>query len=138
MRTFERAVRFEEVDAAGIVFFARYLAYCHDAMEAFFDPLPGGYVGLVAGAGLGFPAVRVECDYKAPLRWGDVAVIETEVEAIGTTSCTFVYTLRRKSDGVTAARARHVTVFTEMATMTKRALSPEVRALLEGHRAAAR
>ncbi|MBL8611954.1 MAG: hypothetical protein JNL38_31715, partial [Myxococcales bacterium] len=52
--------------------------------------------------------------------------------------CTFVYTLRRKSDGVTAARARHVTVFTEMATMTKRALSPEVRALLEGHRAAAR
>ena len=39
----ERAVRFEEVDAAGIVFFGRFMEYCHEAMERFFDGVPDGY-----------------------------------------------------------------------------------------------
>ena len=30
-----RPVRFAEVDAARIVYFARYLDFCHDALEAF-------------------------------------------------------------------------------------------------------
>ena len=47
----QRAVRFEEVDAARIVFFARYLGYGHEAMEAFFGALEGGYHGLVDGRG---------------------------------------------------------------------------------------
>ena len=44
---FEHAVRFEEVDAAGIVFFARFFNWCHEAMERFFDAITGGYVDLI-------------------------------------------------------------------------------------------
>ena len=44
---YERAVRFEEVDAARIVFFARFLNYAHEAMEALLGGLDGGYVRLV-------------------------------------------------------------------------------------------
>ncbi len=131
MKGFERPVRFEEIDAAGILFFARYLALCHDAMEAFFAPLPGGYHAIVNEGGRGFPAVHVGCDYEAPLRYGDVAVIDVEVAHVGTTSCKFLYTIRRKRDGVVCARAEHVCVHTDMRTMTKLPFPPELRAHLE-------
>ena len=40
MFRYERPVRFAEVDAARIVFFARYLDFCHDALEALSTPQP--------------------------------------------------------------------------------------------------
>ena len=40
----ERAeAAFEEVDAAGLLFFAVFAAYAHEAMAALFDGLAGGY-----------------------------------------------------------------------------------------------
>ncbi len=130
----ERAVRFEEVDAAGILFFARYLTLCHDAMERFFDALPGGYVGLIVGRRIGFPAVHVEGDFTAPLRYGDTARIEVSVARVGETSCTFRYAITRASDGAAAAKIEHVTVSTALDTMQKVPLPADVRALLEAHR----
>ena len=82
MRSYRRPVRFEEVDAAAIVFFARYLNICHEAMESFFDELAGGYAGLILGRKVGLPAVRADAEYTAPARYGDVLVVE-----IGRASC---------------------------------------------------
>ena len=95
MRVYERKVRFEEVDAAQIVFFPRFLNYCHEAMEALFDDLPGGYVSLIRDRKIGFPAVHVECDFKHPLRYGDIVRIETSVEKLGNKSCSFRYAVTR-------------------------------------------
>ena len=83
MLTFSRPVRFEEIDAAGIVFFARYLHICHDAMEAVFAPLPGGYCALITQRRIGFPAVHTDCEFVAPLRYGDVVRVETSVVRAG-------------------------------------------------------
>ncbi|NVL83963.1 acyl-CoA thioesterase, partial [Escherichia coli] len=71
----DRPVHFEDVDAAGIVFFARFFAYCHDAMERFFDGVDGGYVALITERKIGFPAVHASSDFKAPITYGDVARI---------------------------------------------------------------
>ena len=130
----ERAVRFEEVDAAGIVFFGRFMEYCHDAMERFFDGVPGGYVGLITKRRIGFPAVHVDADWSAPLRYGDAMRIEVTVPKIGTTSCTFRYRFVRAADGVEVAVIHHVTVATSLDGMTKTALPDDCRALLESHR----
>ena len=81
MPTYERAVRFEEVDAAGIAFFARFFNWCHEAMERFFDGVEGGYVGLITRRKVGFPAVHTQADWRAPLRYGDVMRIDTSVVA---------------------------------------------------------
>jgi 4-hydroxybenzoyl-CoA thioesterase len=132
MLTHERAVRFEDVDAAGIVFFARFLNYCHEAMERFFDGIPDGYVGLIRTRKVGFPAVHVEADFRAPLRYGDVANIAVTVPRVGTTSCTFRYVFRR-ADGADVAAIEHVVVSTDLTTMTKMPLPPDCRALLEAH-----
>lgn len=85
---YERPVRFADVDAARIVFFARYLDYCHDAIEALFNDLPGGYAHLTMVRDIGVPSVRVEVDYRAPLRYGDVALIDVTVERVGEKSIT--------------------------------------------------
>lgn len=131
---YERRVRFEEVDAAGLLFFARYFHFCHAAMERLFDPLPGGYVDLITRRRIGFPAVHLRADWKAPLRYGDAVRIDASVVKIGTTSVTFRYVLTRASDGVHVGSAEHVTVATDLVTMTKRPVPDDCRALLETHR----
>jgi 1,4-dihydroxy-2-naphthoyl-CoA hydrolase len=80
----EGAVAFQDVDAAGIVFFATIQTYFHETLVRFLDnagqPLPAQ---LAAGAGMA-PLVHAEADYLAPLRFGDrftVGVVDAEVGA---------------------------------------------------------
>lgn len=129
----ERAVRFEEVDAAGIVFFGRFMEYCHEAMERFFDGVPGGYVGLIMKRRIGFPAVHVDAKWKAPLRYGDAMRIEVSVANVGKTSSTFRYRFVRKADDVECALVEHVTVCSTLDTMQKTPLPDDCRTLLESH-----
>lgn len=133
MIVLERPIRFEEVDAAGIVFFAHFYAYAHEAMEHLFDALPGGYVDLITKRKIGFPAVHTEADFKAPLRYGDTARIEAGVAKIGETSCTMRYRFVRAKDGVLAATIDHVTVASDLAAMQKLRLPDDVRAALAAH-----
>lgn len=66
----ERPIRFQDVDAAGIIFYARAFELCHDL-----------YVEFLADAGLPLheslqgsiiaPVRHAESDYLRPLRFGD-------------------------------------------------------------------
>jgi YbgC/YbaW family acyl-CoA thioester hydrolase len=64
-------VRFQDIDAAGIVFFPRIFEYCHDAYVAFLaacgEPLPAA-LKTQAWAG---PLIHAEADFLRPLRFGD-------------------------------------------------------------------
>lgn len=133
----DRVVRFEEIDAAGIVFYARFSNYCHDAMERFFDDLPGGYPELIMRRKVGFPAVHVTSDFAAPLRYGDVARIEGTVTQLGTTATHFHFKVLRASDSTLVATMKHVHVCSDLTTMTKLPFPPDVRAALERHLAVA-
>jgi 4-hydroxybenzoyl-CoA thioesterase len=137
MFTFDRPIRFEEVDAAGIVFFARYLNLAHEAMEAFFGPLEGGYVALINQHHLGVPAVKVDVEYKSSLRYGDVAAIQVTVTQIGRTSATFHYEYLEKGSGRLAALVNHKVVLCDLRTMRPVPWPDAMRALLEEHSAAA-
>jgi 4-hydroxybenzoyl-CoA thioesterase len=131
---YERAVRFEDVDAAQIVFFARFLTYAHEAMEAILGGLDGGYVRLVNERRIGMPAVHVECDFRAPLRFGDVARIETSAPHIGHKSVTYRYEFYRERDGVHVATVEHVCAVTDLDAMRAIPVPDDVRALLEKNR----
>ena len=133
MLVFRRTVRFAEVDAAGLVFFPRVHEYCHDAIEALFGALDGGYAQLVRARDLGVPTVRLETDFRAPLRYGDVARFETSVERIGRTSITFRHVVRREADDVVAATIRHVVVVSRMSVLGALPVPDDIRALLEEH-----
>jgi 4-hydroxybenzoyl-CoA thioesterase len=135
MTRYERPVRFEDVDAAGIVFFARIFSYCHEAMEALFAPLDGGYVRLITERKIGLPAVRVEADFRAPLRYGDAVAIDVTVPHVGTTSCTLAYDLSRARDGAEVATVKHVCVVSDLTRLVKVAIPDDVRAILDANRA---
>lgn len=133
MVVIERPVRFEDVDAAGIVFFGKFLGYCHEAMEALFAGADGGYVGLITKRKIGFPAVKVVAEYKAPLRYGDVVRIAVVAPRVGTTSVTLRYELSRVEDGAHVATIEHVVVCSDLVTVTKLPLPPDCRAVLEAN-----
>jgi len=134
MFVFRRPVRFAEVDAAGLVFFPRYHEYCHDALEALFAELPdGGYAALIRGRDLGIPTVRLETDFEAPLRYGDVARFEIDVLRIGRTSVRFRHTVRRESDSTVVARIQHVVVTARISVLGPVPVPGDIRAILERH-----
>ena len=116
-----------------MVFFGRFCDYCHDAVEALFAGLEGGYPRLTMVRDIGVPTVHIDFDFKAPLRYGDVAVIDVEVLRVGDRSITFRHTLTRKSDDVVSAVARHVVVTARISETETVRVPDDVRALLVGH-----
>lgn len=133
MVIYERPIKFEEVDAAHIVFFARFAAYAHEAMEHLFAPLDGGYAGLVLARRIGLPAVRVEVDFPAPVRYGDALRIETSVARLGNRSATLRYRMIRARDSVLSADLRHTVVTTDLAALASCPMPDDVRAILAAH-----
>jgi YbgC/YbaW family acyl-CoA thioester hydrolase len=133
VKVYERAIKFEEVDAAGIVFFARFVNYAHEAMEAFFAGVPGGYAGLIVGRRIGFPAVHLEASFESPLRYGDSLRIETSVERLGNRSAVLRYRMINAGTGARAAELRHTIVTSDLTTLTSCDMPADVRALLALH-----
>lgn len=134
MHVYERPIKFEDVDAANIVFFARFFNYGHEAMESLLSGLDGGYVRLVIERKIGMPAVHCEADFTAPLRFGDVARVEVTVPKIGNHSCTYNYAFFRKRDGARVANLVHVCAVSDLVRLKSIPIPEDVRALLERHR----
>jgi 1,4-dihydroxy-2-naphthoyl-CoA hydrolase len=68
---YARTVRLADTDAAGVVFFARTLAICHEAYEAALAAAGIDLHDLLGAKGIVVPISRSEADYKRPLRPGD-------------------------------------------------------------------
>ncbi|HEX8560573.1 MAG TPA: thioesterase family protein [Pyrinomonadaceae bacterium] len=104
-------VRFGDCDPAGLVYYPVLFHYCHAAMEEFFAARCGApYARLMEERRLGFPTVNARADFFAPFVYGDEAEVEVWVSAVGRTSATFEYRLRRASDSAERASATLVQV----------------------------
>lgn len=129
-------IRFDDVDGAGIVYYPRYFHLCHAAFEDFFDAAaPISYPELISIRRRGFPTVKIESDFKAPLSYGDVAVVDVRVEHVGTSSARFRYEIRRKQDGVLAFSASVTSVFMDLDAKKSTPLTDDIRAVLDRLRA---
>jgi 4-hydroxybenzoyl-CoA thioesterase len=94
-------VRFADVDHAGIVYYPRFHHYFHIAFEEFFRQRvgPAAYMEILDRRRIGFPAVHSSCDYRAPLRFGDLVRIDMDIEQLGGKSIRFRYrALRAEGD----------------------------------------
>jgi len=98
--TFATPVRFADVDHAGIVYYPRFFHLFHLAFEELWRTRigPRAYSELLDKDRVGFPAVRAECDFHAPLRFGDTAEIELTIARLGRKSITFRYRIYRAAD----------------------------------------
>ena len=110
-------VRFSDVDHAGIMYYPRFFHLFHLAFEELWRARMGAraYVELLDVDRIGFPAVRAECDFKAPLRFGEDATVELSISRMGRTSITFHYRVVRASDRVLAAVGSVVCAIVDLA-----------------------
>jgi len=74
--TSEIRVRFNETDPLGIVWHGHYITYFEDGREAFGREHGISYLDVQA-SGFVTPIIKSTCEHKLPLRYGDIATIET-------------------------------------------------------------
>lgn len=104
-------VRFSEVDSMQIVWHGEYVRYFEDGREAFGRQYTGlGYMEMYH-SGYFVPLVKINLDFKSPLRCGDVAIVETRFIDNEAAKICFEYTIFRESDMKIVATGESVQVF---------------------------
>ena len=68
---YQRTIHFADTDAAGAVFFANYLAICHEAYEEALAEAGIDLKTFFADTGTIIPVVKSEAEYLRPLTCGD-------------------------------------------------------------------
>lgn len=113
--TYATPVRFADVDHAGIVYYPRFFHFFHLAFEELWRARigPRAYSELLDKDRVGFPAVRAECEFKEPLRFGDTVEIDVTVSRLGSKSITFRYRIYRAADAIDSPGARPRTLSAE-------------------------
>lgn len=128
---FPLAVRWGDLDAAGIVYYPRYLHFCHVGMEEFFRHVVGTpYPQVIGEHGIGLPSVRTEVEHRRPIRYADAVELEAEVTRVGTTSVEWRHRFWHAGDARPSTEARIVTVCVAMATFEKAPVPAWLRAKL--------
>lgn len=106
-------VRFQEVDSLHVVWHGHYISYFEDARVAFGREFGVGYEDLKE-AGLAAPIVRLECDYLASARFGDVLEVTSRLYERDSAKMEFYYKVMRRDTGDLLAVGRTVQVFSDI------------------------
>ncbi len=69
--SYQRTIHFSDTDAAGVVFFANFLALCHEAYEESLAAAGIDLTTFFADHGVVVPNAKSEASYLRPLRAGD-------------------------------------------------------------------
>lgn len=83
-------VRFNETDSLGIVWHGNYISYFEDGREDFGKKHNISYLDVKEN-GYITPIVESVCQHKLPLRYGDIATIETTFEDTPAAKMIFTY-----------------------------------------------
>jgi YbgC/YbaW family acyl-CoA thioester hydrolase len=84
-------VPFQDIDAAGVVFYAHLFRYAHEAYEHFMQQIGCSLQALLAEGSYLLPLVHAEADYRRPLHHADRLKIELWLKRLGQTSFTLGY-----------------------------------------------
>ncbi len=121
--TYDRTIRFQDTDAAGVVYFANILAISHEAYEASLGAAGIDLKDFFSGRDLAVPITHAHADFLRPLFCGDRVTIHLTPRQISDTEFEVEYQLvlsDRPEKQVSRAMTRHVCV--QPATRTRIAL----------------
>ncbi len=121
--------RFADFDQAGIVYYPRFLHFCHVGMEEYFAAVVGvPYSELVSLHRLGLPAVKTEVEHRRPIRYGDRIELEVAVRRVGSSSVEWSFAFHAVlEEERPRCEARVVTVLVDMDGFEKRSLPDWLR-----------
>ena len=86
---------YEDTDAGGVVYHARYLHFFERARTEYLRQLGFSQQMLLAEMQLAFVVKTMEIDYSYPARLDDLLLVETLVEEVKGATIRFVQTLKR-------------------------------------------
>jgi 4-hydroxybenzoyl-CoA thioesterase len=119
-------VRFGDCDISGTVYFPSYLNILVSAVEEFFDSLGWPWPMLATEFGFGFPTVRLNVEFTAPGRHGDVLECTMYVRRVGSASLDLEHEIRTAGRLLWTASQRLVA--TSFETLSSMPLPAEIRA----------
>jgi YbgC/YbaW family acyl-CoA thioester hydrolase len=107
----EEYVRWEDIDAAGIINYQAYLRFFGLAEVEMLRSCGLTYRVLTEEFGLWLPRVRVECEFYFPVRLDELLVVESYFGRVGNSSIHLDFEVHRKADpDPIVARGRYVLV----------------------------
>lgn len=104
------SVRFSEVDSLGIVWHGHYLKYFEDGREAFGTEHGLGYLDVYK-EGYVIPIVKINCDYKRSLKYGDKINIQTTYWETDAAKLKFSYVIKNLETDEVIATGMSLQVF---------------------------
>lgn len=122
----ERDVRLQEVDAAGIVFFARTFEYVSDAFAGFCKSHDVELADVLRQRRWGAPLRHVEASYLHPLRFGDRVEVSLVAARIEDTQVTLGYRVALVPEGAVTTLVQSLHVFVDADTFERRSIPQEL------------
>jgi acyl-CoA thioester hydrolase len=91
-------VRWEDIDAAGIINYQAYLRFFGLAEVELFRSCGLAYKTLIDEMGIWLPRVHVECDFFHPVTLDELLIVDAFFGRIGETSIRIQFEVRRSQD----------------------------------------
>ncbi|MEH1896671.1 MAG: thioesterase family protein [Nostoc sp.] len=129
---YKRTVRFQDTDAAGVVYFANVLAICHEAYEESLEASSINLKDFFTNPSVGFPIVHTSVDFLRPMFVGDKLLISLIPQKIGVEKFEITYEITAGEVVVAKAITRHVCI--DVSSRSKRELPDEIIQWLETNR----
>jgi 1,4-dihydroxy-2-naphthoyl-CoA hydrolase len=130
---YHRTVRFQDTDAAGVVYFANLLAMCHEAYEESLRVAGIKLQSFFQSQELAVPIVHAEVDFMQPLHCGDALLIQLQAHPTHATEFEVTYEVYRQDTQRLVSRAltRHVCI--QPQTRSRQPLSAALTGWLQHH-----
>lgn len=124
----EEYVRWEDIDAAGIINYQAYLRFFGLAEAELLRSAGLSYKYLFESLGIWLPRRRVECDFRKPVKLDELLVVEAFFSRVGRTSVHLDFEVRRKTDpAAIVATGRYVLVCVKQGTFEPLPVPKEIR-----------
>jgi acyl-CoA thioester hydrolase len=121
-------VRWEDIDAAGIINYQAYLRFFGLAEVELFRSCGLSYKTLMDDMGLWLPRVHVECDFFIPVTLDELLVVDAYFGKIGTSSIQLQFEVARAKDpGTVVATGQYILVCVRRDDFKKVPVPAEVR-----------
>lgn len=123
--TYTRTVRFQDTDAAGVVYFANVLVICHEAYEESLTTSGINIKAFFSNPNIAIPIVNASVDFFRPMFCGDQIFIRLTAKQLTSEKFEIVYQIIAKSEQLIAkAITKHICI--EPISRTRKAIPDEM------------
>ncbi|MCL1466210.1 acyl-CoA thioesterase [Argonema galeatum] len=111
--SYTRTIRFQDTDAAGVVYFANILAICHEAYEESLAKSGTNLKSFFSSSAVAIPIVHASVDFLSPMFCGDKIIIFILPQYLTSNKFEIVYKVFGTNQQLLAkALTRHVCIDT--------------------------